>query len=154
MGTVVLWMFEIMQMCKKGWSYFLDLQNYFDFTGQALIMAYCIIDFVQDGQQAKLNTMQDEIDETFNRQLFSVGVFMVNARLMFHLTVFSNSFRIMMTIIVNAMFQLYDFMMVLYMIVVIIAICNFVVDDENRLSVALSNSYQTMFGENLGDLAN
>lgn len=66
--------------------------------------------------------------------ILCAGIFMTNIRLMFHLTVFSTSFRVMITIIVNAFTQLKDFMIVLYSLTTIIAICKYTVNKDIRIS--------------------
>jgi hypothetical protein len=58
----------------------------------------------------------------------------------------------MMTIIVEASKSLYEFLMVLYIMVTIFGICNFIVNEDIRIEHSLAASYQTMFGENLEDM--
>lgn len=84
--------------------------------------------------------------------IYCAGCFLTNIRLIFHLTVFSKSFRVMITIIVNAIFQLKDFLMILYMLVFIISICNYIVSKDVRIAPSFAEAYQTMFGENLEDM--
>ena len=78
---------------------------------------------------------------------------MTNCRLLFHLSVFSTTFRMMVNIVVKASYQLFDFLIILYMLVFIFGLCNFLLNDDQFIEESLASSYQLMFGENLEGLA-
>ena len=78
---------------------------------------------------------------------------MVNGRLLFHLAVFSTSFRLMLTVIVRACMDLIDFMLILYAVVCILGLCNYIVNDDVRMDKTFGSSYQLIFGENLEDFS-
>jgi hypothetical protein len=86
-----------------------------------------------------------------------IGIYTVvsNTRCMFHLTVFSPSFRAMMTVIVNAFIQLSSFLLILLMFVFILAISQYpFVDPQVGFFETIMKSYLIMFGENPPRLAN
>lgn len=78
---------------------------------------------------------------------------MTNTRLLFHLSVFSNQFGMMLTIIVRACYDLINFMFILYFFVFIFGMCTFIVNDDHKITFSLASAYQLIFGENLRNFA-
>lgn len=140
--TFVLWIYEFYQVRHvHGFEYITDVTNAFDLSGQICILTYCVMAIMGNG-------------EGYTRQVwYSIGVFMTNTRLLFHLSVFSNQFGMMLTIIVRACWDLLNFMFILYMFVFIFGLCNYVVNDDITINLSLASAYQLLYGENLKNFA-
>lgn len=91
-------------------DYLSEIENYFDLSALFVITIYNILTVFDLGSAKVL------------ANVLCLGVLLSNARLMFHLTVFSSSFRTMITVIVKAMIQLSSFLVILVMFVYILAI--------------------------------
>ena len=136
--TFLLWLYEFYQVKHvHGLEYITDVTNCFDLCGQICVLGYCFMVLLDTGS-------------TFQRQVwYSVGLFTTNTRLLFHLSVFSNQFGMMLTIIVRACYDLINFMFILYFFVFIFGMCNFVVNSDKTIGFSLASAYQLIFGENL-----
>lgn len=142
--VILLASYELTQAYFVGFAeYFLDIENYLDLSAIAVIGIYTVVNFMQLGTP------------TTRSNVLCLGVFLSNTRCMFHLTVFSPSFRAMMTVIVNAFIQLSSFLLILLMFVFILAISQYpFVDPQVGFFETIMKSYLIMFGENPPRLAN
>jgi len=61
-----------------------------------------------------------------------MGVFFTNLRIIFHVSTFSQEFRVMLQIIIRAFWDLKIFLFVLYLLIGIIAICKFIVETSDK----------------------
>lgn len=138
--TFILWSYEATQASFEGFkNYFISIENYFDISGLFFVDIQMIC-FLTFGQQDWIN------------YILCLGVFLSNIRLMFHLSVFSSSFRTMLTVIVNAILQLSSFFLILLFFVLIVALTNYTINketletDPKPFFKTLIASYMLMFG--------
>lgn len=127
--TLILWYYEYLQIKNDSLlAYVRNVTNWFDFTGQICIILYCIFMYLNIGEK------------DYTRQtLYSVGIYMTNGRLLFHLSVFATQFRMMLNIVVKSSFQLLNFLIIIYMLVFVMALCNFLLNDDLRISDSIAS---------------
>lgn len=108
-------------------NYFKDFSNWFDLSGLACMFIYCVL--VQTGMPV-----------SGRRSWLVFGVFLANMRLMYQLGVFSENFRLMVKIITASISNLKSFLYVLYFIIGTMAICEYVIDDQDE-----KETFETLF---------
>ena len=78
--------------------------------------------------------------------ILTLGVFLSNIRLMFHLSVFSSQFRSMLTVIVNAINQLAVFIVILFMFIGLMSVSSYTINEDDQFLDTIIANYMIMFG--------
>lgn len=139
---IILCLYETAQLYFEGFkNYFGDVENYLDGLGQLFYIIYFII----LSNVEPLPKSEDD-DNGMDRRdnvilaILSLCVLLLNLRMAEHLSVFSKKIRTMMIVIVSAIFDMVYFLFILYMLVMILALANFVINDKN-LTLTIIEEY-------------